>query len=394
MIIKLSSTPPHKSENTTLLNKQNITSHYDSFDSMITINMPSSNENGSENLKQHCETGITFAEISNDREEIIGETIQEETREYTREEETRNTLNKWGSLKALIQLICLFMLSVVIVYSMLQINLPPFDDNQKQKLRLPKCIEDLQELNKILGEYMDQYYFNVMTTYSVVYVFLQTFSIPGSMWLSILGGALFGLPISLLIVCGCSAIGSSNCYLLSKTYGESLVHSNFSTKLSTWSSQLHAHSRHLLNYMIILRLMPFPPNWFANIAAPHVGVPLSIFFIGTFLGVAGPSLIHVQAGLTINNLTSSEEFHIFSWTNVSALVLIGVAVLIPVWIKRRSDRNVIIEDNENDDLISTNVNYKVISESREQMNDEEANFSNRGTYGTFSNFRTEASQTE
>ncbi|CAG8533347.1 6397_t:CDS:2 [Diversispora eburnea] len=317
--------------------------------------MPPSNDNGSENLKQYCETGMTFIEINNDREEIIGETIEGETIEgetieYTREEETRNTLNKLGSLKALIQLICLFMLSVVIVYSMLQINLPPFDDNQKQKLRLPKCIEDLQELNKILSEYMDQYYFNVMTTYSVVYVF---------MWLSILGGALFGLPISLLIICGCSAIGSSNCYLLSKTFGKSLVHSNFSTKLSTWSSQLHAHSRHLLNYMIILRLMPFPPNWFANIAAPHVGVPFSIFFVGTFLGVAGPSLIHVQAGLTINNLTSSDEFQIFSWTNVGALVLIGVAVLIPVLIKRRK-----------------------------------ANFSNQGTYGTFSNFRTEVSQTE
>lgn len=122
--------------------------------------------------------------------------------------------------------------------------------------------------------------------------------------------------------------------------------------------------------------MPFPPNWFANIAAPHVGVPLSIFFIGTFFGVAGPSLIHVQAGLTINNLTGPDQFYIFSWTNVGALVLIGVAVLIPVWIKRRGNMSDTTGEVENGE------------------GTEEANFSNQGTYGTFPNSRTEVSQIE
>jgi uncharacterized membrane protein YdjX (TVP38/TMEM64 family) len=200
---------------------------------------------------------------------------------------------------------------------------------------------------------MDQYYFSVMIVYIVIYIFLQTFSIPGSMWLSILGGALFHLVIALFLVCLCSAIGATNCYLLSRKFGKTFVKEKFSEKLDRWADQLKSHSHHLLNYIIVLRLSPFPPNWFANIAAPHVGVPLKIFFIGTFFGVVGPSLIHVQAGLTIEHLTSTSDFKIFSFTNVGALVLIALAVLLPVWFKKKVEKDEHKLNNENGQLNHT-----------------------------------------
>jgi uncharacterized membrane protein YdjX (TVP38/TMEM64 family) len=98
--------------------------------------------------------------------------------------------------------------------------------------------------------------------------------------------------------------------------------------------------------MIVLRLSPFPPNWFANVAAPHVGVPLKIFFIGTFFGVAAPSLIHVQAGLTIEHLTNASD--LFSLANVGALVLIAFAVLLPVWLRRKVEK----ESNDENTLLN------------------------------------------
>lgn len=88
--------------------------------------------------------------------------------------------------------------------------------------------------------------------------------------------------------------------------------------------------------MLIVRISPLPPHWFINIAAPHVGVPLIPFFVGTFFGVLGYTFIYVQAGMTINNLTSDQEFTIFSWKNVGALALVAVAVMIPVWIRKRA----------------------------------------------------------
>jgi len=48
--------------------------------------------------------------------------------------------------------------------------------------------------------------------------------------------------------------------------------------------QVENHSEHLLNYIIFLRITPFLPNWFINIASPVINVPLTPFFVGTFLG--------------------------------------------------------------------------------------------------------------
>jgi uncharacterized membrane protein YdjX (TVP38/TMEM64 family) len=41
----------------------------------------------------------------------------------------------------------------------------------------------------------------------------------------------------------------------------------------------------MFNYMIVLRIAPLPPNWVANLGAPHLDVPVNAFFWGTFFGM-------------------------------------------------------------------------------------------------------------
>ena len=45
-----------------------------------------------------------------------------------------------------------------------------------------------------------------------------------------------------------------------------------------------ANRNDLLGFLISLRLFPFTPNWFLNVASPLVGVPLTPFFLGSFFG--------------------------------------------------------------------------------------------------------------
>ena len=133
------------------------------------------------------------------------------------------------------------------------------------------------------------------------------------------------------MVCLCSAIGASLCYLLSYLVGRPLVLKYFPDKATKWSSQVVQHKDNLLNYIIFLRITPFLPNWFINIASPVIDVPFMPFFFGTFLGVAPPSFVAIQAGKTLNKLSSSKD--VLSLSSILLLVLFASLSMIPVFYK-------------------------------------------------------------
>ncbi|CAO3631400.1 unnamed protein product [Cunninghamella echinulata] len=181
---------------------------------------------------------------------------------------------------------------------------------------------------------MDQHFINVYITFVATYLYLQSFSIPGSMWLSILGGTLFNFWLTLFTVATCSAVGASIAYLISGSLGSKAVTHLIGDRIAKWNEQLVNHKKHMFNYMIILRIAPFPPNWTINLGSPHLGVPLSSFFWGTFLGVIPLSFIHVQVGAGIDRLSSSDKLVIFTPLNVACLIGIAIAALIPVYIRK------------------------------------------------------------
>lgn len=113
---------------------------------------------------------------------------------------------------------------------------------------------------------------------------LQTFAIPGSLFLSILSGFLFRFPVALAMICFCSAVGATLCYLLSMLLGRRLVRHYFPKRAEQWGQQVTKHKDDMLSYMLFLRMTPLLPNWFINLVAPVIGVPLFPFAFGTFLG--------------------------------------------------------------------------------------------------------------
>jgi|688.fasta_scaffold396234_1 uncharacterized membrane protein YdjX (TVP38/TMEM64 family) len=67
--------------------------------------------------------------------------------------------------------------------------------------------------------------------------------------------------------------------------------------------QVNEHKNNLLNYIIFLRITPFLPNWFINITSPVIGVSMSPFFFGTFLG--NVYTYYLENQLTFNKLAIS-----------------------------------------------------------------------------------------
>ncbi|XP_065198705.1 transmembrane protein 41B-like [Sycon ciliatum] len=248
-------------------------------------------------------------------------------------ESTRDTGMIGKRRKSFLLLGALFAFSAGCLYLLFQ-SFPDLAESDKQHVHVPRTLDDAKELGRVLSMYTDTHFPQVVVGYACVYVFLQAFAIPGSIFLSVLSGYLFPFPLALFLVCLCSACGASACYLLSYlVLGSEFVSQYLPSKIEYWKAQIsHYGWVELLSTLVFLRITPFLPNWSINIASPVIGFPLSIFFLGTFIGVAPPSALAVMSGTQLYELTSATE--LLTLRAVGLIGLIAVMALMPMAFKR------------------------------------------------------------
>ncbi|KAI2662211.1 Transmembrane protein 41B [Labeo rohita] len=220
---------------------------------------------------------------------------------------------------SILLLITIFACSACVMYLVFR-NFPEMSEDEKEKIKIPKDMDDAKALGTVLSKYKDTYY-------------AQTFAIPGSIFLSILSGYLYPFPLALFLVCLCSGLGASFCYMLSYLVGRPMVYKYLTERAQKWSQQVDKHREHLINYIIFLRITPFLPNWFINITSPVINVPLGVFFLGTFLGVAPPSFVAINAGTTLYKLTTAGEA--VSWNSLLVLGVLAVVSILPVCFQKK-----------------------------------------------------------
>jgi len=154
------------------------------------------------------------------------------------------------------------------------------------------------------------------------------------MYLSILGGAVWGVARALPLACTCVATGASLCYLLSAALGPAILTlPRWKDRLEKWSEKVQTQKENIVSFLIVLRIAPLPPHWVVNIICPHVGIGLVPFWVSTFLGVFGVSVIHTTIGGGLDEMTSADDFHLLSWRNFLLLSSVVVGVLIPVGLR-------------------------------------------------------------
>jgi uncharacterized membrane protein YdjX (TVP38/TMEM64 family) len=88
--------------------------------------------------------------------------------------------------------------------------------------------------------YTSDYTLQVLVGYCAVYIFMQTFMIPGTIFMSLLAGSLFGQLRGVALVVFAASAGASSCYFLSKMIGKPLVFSLWPDKLSFFQKQVTA----------------------------------------------------------------------------------------------------------------------------------------------------------
>ncbi|KAI7841563.1 hypothetical protein COHA_004733 [Chlorella ohadii] len=171
----------------------------------------------------------------------------------------------------------------------------------------PSSLQQLAAQRDVLKGYAAESPTAVAAGYCAAYLLMQTFAIPGTIFLSLLAGGLWGVWRGSLLVAVVSTLGSCCCYCMSWAVGQPLAHALWPDRLDRYAAEVAARRRELLNYIVFLRVTPILPNTFINVASPIVGVPLAPFALGTLLGCLPNNFFAVNAGSHLGELRSLSD---------------------------------------------------------------------------------------
>ena len=192
--------------------------------------------------------------------------------------------------------------------------------------------------------------------YMAGYIAVVALSLPGGLIMTLAGGLLFGWQIGVPITIIAATVGATIIFLIAKSsIGEALA-----AKAGPWVGKLReGFQENALSYLLFLRLVPAFPFAVVNLAPAMLGVPLSTYVIGTFVGIIPGTAAYSIAGAGLGSVVEAQnkvynaclaakgeancEYSIdFSALVTKELVIAGVALgfvaLIPVaynWYKKR-----------------------------------------------------------
>jgi len=192
--------------------------------------------------------------------------------------------------------------------------------------------------------------------YIGIYIATVALSLPGATFLSVAGGFLFGLVVGASATVLSATIGATLIFLVARTaLGEPLLR---------WAgpraNQLAKDFRdEAFRYLLFLRLVPLFPFFLVNLVPAFAGVRLRPFVAATALGIIPAAVVFAFAGTGLDSVITAQigSYHqclasgaldcrmvfdpadVFTPQLISALVALGLLVLMPVAVRRWRERS-------------------------------------------------------
>lgn len=166
---------------------------------------------------------------------------------------------------------------------------------------------------------------NVVTAalaYFVLYVLVAALSLPGAAAITLLGGAVFGLWIGVLLVSFASSIGATLAFLLSRTLFADIVNKKFGDYLTSINEGI---KREGAFYLFSLRLIPAIPFFVINLVFGLSKMKTWTFYWVSQLGMLVGTFIYVNAGA---QLGAAEELSV---SGVLTPPIIGSFILLALF---------------------------------------------------------------
>lgn len=196
-------------------------------------------------------------------------------------------------------------------------------------------LEALRTYHKALKAFVEMHPISVPILFCIVYIISTSLSVPGAVFLTLLGGYLFPQPLSTIYVVLSATCGAILIFLASRTALKDILLKKAGPFLKKMEKGFQENA---VSYLLFLRFVPLFPFWLVNIAPAFFGVSLLTFVWTTMLGIIPGSIVYTLAGEGLERiLESNEPFSLSTIFNMQikiAFTLLGIVALLPIVIKK------------------------------------------------------------
>lgn len=195
-------------------------------------------------------------------------------------------------------------------------------------------LDHLREHHQHLAEFVAAHYTLALLIFAGIYVSFVALSLPGAVWLTVIGGFLFGALPAALIAVPSATIGASLLFLAAKSSLGEFLHSH----AGPWLAKVErGFAENQWSYLLMMRLVPVMPFFIANLLPAFLGVALPVFIATTAIGIIPGTVVYsfVGAGLgSVLDDTAPLTLHSLLTPEIK-LALTGLALLaaLPVAVK-------------------------------------------------------------
>lgn len=199
---------------------------------------------------------------------------------------------------------------------------------------------------------------HIFIVVSCAFVWKQAFSVPGTILLNVLLGAMYGTFLGSMYACIWTAVGSMGAYALARTVARPLVEQYMQRPLElTRRAIIPAPgaanpTADLFTHLLLARFFPLVPYFVLNVIAGVLRVPVGLFFATLLLGSWPFNFVTVSVGEVVatiaSNLSSGGNAtdssatldSIWSPDVLRRLIFVTILSVVPVLFRRHIERGV------------------------------------------------------
>ena len=171
--------------------------------------------------------------------------------------------------------------------------------------------------------------------YLMLYALAVAASVPGAVFMTIIGGFLFGAVLGTTLTVIAATLGATLLFLAARTALGDLLRSRTESFLGRMEAGFRKDA---FSYLLVLRLVPLFPFFIVNLVPAFLGVGLGTYMAATALGIIPGTLVFTLAGCGLGSiLEAGGEFSLASVLTpemIAALCGLALLALVPVLYKR------------------------------------------------------------